>query len=207
MKLREYGEKELKNVEVVLMRADFNVPMKNRKVVDDSRIRAVVHEIEKISKQGIKVVLMSHLGRPQGKRVSDLSLRPVAHQLAKLLANKVQFSDEITGPGVKSKIDRMKPGEVMLLENLRFDSGEVLNSTKFAKDLARLGDIFINNAFGVSHRAHSSVAGITKYIPSYAGDLLREEVFELSKDLIPPSILILGGVKLETKVGLIESLA
>lgn len=207
MNLREYSEKDLKDVSVILMRVDFNVPVKKGKIIDDTRIKLVVPEIEKLLKHGKRIILLSHLGRPEGKRSSEFSFRPVVHRLSKLIAKPVQFSDEIIGPGVKSKIGRMKPGSVMILENLRFDSREVLDDAVFAKELAFLGDIYINNAFGVSHRKHTSISAITKYLPSFAGSLLVHEVNELSKNLLPPTIVVMGGIKLKTKVQLIECLA
>ncbi len=193
----------------VLVRVDFNVPVKNGKVMDDSRIRASLPTIEWLKRKGAKVILMSHLGRPS-KKDSSLSLKPVSKQLSKLLKKKVSFVGDCASPLVQKTLSKMRNGDVVLLENLRFYSQEEADDEMFANYLASLADIYVNDAFGVSHRKNASVHAITKFIPSYAGFLLEKEVEVLSsllKNPKKPFVVVLGGAKVSDKIGVIDSLA
>jgi len=192
----------------VLVRVDFNVPIKDGRVADDYKIAACLPTIRFLSRYKCKVILASHLGRPLGKRVVKMSLEPVAKKLEKILGKEVGFIKDSTGLAVGTAVARMKPGEIILLENLRFHDGETENSLKFAKELAQLADIYVNDALAVSHRRHASVDRIKKYLPSYAGLLLEKEVENLSKILRPkkPLVIIIGGAKAATKIGLIKNL-
>ena len=205
--LRDFNVKNKR----VLVRCDFNVPLsKQGDILDDSRIRAVLSTIEYLIENKAKVVLMSHLGRPNHKPDPKFSLKPVALRLEKLLEKKVKFLDDCIGEKVEKEIDKMEFGEICLLENLRFYKSEEENDEKFAKDLAKLGDIFIQDAFGVCHRAHASVAGVPRYLPSGIGLLLEKEIKALDilmKNFEKPLLAIIGGKKVETKVKLIDKLS
>lgn len=193
----------------VLIRIDGNVPIKKGKAVDGphGRIARSAVDIDWLSQRGAKVIVLSHLGRPDGKRVSAYSLKPVAKRLGGLLKNRVTLSREIVGPKVVKLIEMMKNGDVLLLENLRFDPREETNAPSFAQALASLGDIYVNDAFAVSHRAHASVDAITSDLPSFAGPLLSNEISILSKlhkGTKHPFVLVMGGLKIETKLPVIE---
>ncbi len=190
----------------VLLRLDLNVQVKNGKVVDDYRIKSSLSTVEYLLKQNAKVIIVSHLGRARGKYEKDLSLGPVASSLEKNLKKRVKFISEHEPKKAIKEIEAMKNKEVLMLENLRFNEGEAKNATKFAKELASLADIYVNDAFSVSHRSQASVDAITKYLPSFAGLLLEEELRAMDKILKPkkPFIAILGGSKIETKMPLIE---
>lgn len=193
----------------VLVRVDFNVPMKNGKVMDDSRIRASLPTIEWLTKKGAKVILISHLGRPEGKVSEEFSLRPVSLALSKLLKKKVVFVDDCASPKVQSVLGGMKNKDVVLLENLRFYAQEEADDDMFAQYLASLADFYVNDAFGVSHRKNASVHAITRYIPSFAGFLLEKEVSVLSslmKSPKKPFVVVLGGAKVSDKIVLIDAL-
>ncbi|MBT4277513.1 phosphoglycerate kinase [Candidatus Falkowbacteria bacterium] len=187
----------------VLVRVDFNVPLQNKKILDDTRIKMALLTIKHLIKQESIVVLMSHLG---GR---GSSLRPVASRLEKLLGQKVNFITDCIGGKVKKVINTAKAGDVVLLENLRFYEEEKKNSKMFAKNLARLGDIYVNEAFSVSHREHASISAITGFLPSFSGFLLKEEIKKLSqlrRKPKKPYVVLLGGAKLSTKIKLIKGL-
>lgn len=206
--------KNLKNKNV-LVRVDFNVPINNGKIEELFRIEAVLPTIKYLIKKKAKIILISHLGRPiafaQSKKSKiknkKFSLEPIAKYLSKLLKKNVKFIGDCIGENPKKEISKMKRGEVVLLENLRFYKGEEKNDINFAKELAKLADIYINDAFAVSHRVHASVEAITKFLPSFAGFLLEKEIKVLSsvfQNPRRPLCLVMGGVKLETKLPLIR---
>jgi len=192
------------------MRVDFNVPMDDEgSIVDDARIRAAIPTIEYILKQGASLILMSHLGRPKAKPDPKYSLKEVAVHLSGLLNKPVLMADDCVGPVVQNMVSQLSPGQVLMLENVRFYPGEEKNDPEFSEQLAQLGDIYVNDAFGTAHRAHSSTAGIAAYLPAYAGFLLENEVKMLRKVLEHPQcprMAILGGAKVSDKLGLIRNL-
>lgn len=195
----------------VLVRVDFNVPMdEDGQITDDTRISAAIQTIEHLVRQEATVVLMSHLGRPKGERVAKLSLRPVADRLSELLERPVGFLDDCVGPEVEAAVLAAEPGDVLLLENTRFHAGDTKNDPEFARQLARLGDVFVNDAFGTVHRANASTAGVAKYIPAVTGFLLERELQQLGHLLEAPNrpfVCIVGGLKVSDKIGVLESLA
>lgn len=195
----------------VLMRADFNVPLDEaRKITDDSRIVAALPSIKYILDNGGKLILMSHLGRPKGEGVeADLTLDPVAERLSVLLKKEVKKLDDCVGEDVEEAVSKMKEGDVILFENLRFHKEEKANDPAFAKQLASLGDVFVEDAFGTCHRAHASTEGITKDLPSVAGFLVQKEIeyFEkVTKNPDKPFTLMLGGAKVSDKIPVIENM-
>lgn len=194
----------------VLLRVDFNVPLnpKTHKVSDISRIQACLPTIQYLLKQGAKVIIMSHLGRPKGKVMKEFRLDPVATVLERLLKVTVKKISDCVGDTVKREVSKMTAGQVVLLENLRFHPEEEKNDRGFAKKLAQLGDIFVNDAFGAVHRAHASTEAIAHILPSYPGFLLEKEISALSPLLGTPRrpfVLILGGAKIDTKLGVLQS--
>jgi phosphoglycerate kinase len=209
MKLRAFQIKKVKKGERILMRVDFNVPVEKGRVLAgaDMRLQAVVSDVKALSKQGTRVILMTHLGRPEGKVVKSLSTLVLAKRFSTLLKKDVKHISAIVGAEVEEVISSMKDGEVVMLENLRFDAREKKNSSPFASALAALADQYVNNAFAVSHRKHASIHAIAKKLPSSAGSIVLHEIEELSKPLKQPFILILGGIKLETKIALLHKLA
>ncbi len=195
----------------VLMRVDFNVPLNDKlEVTDSKRIEAALPSIRKILNDGGKLILMSHLGRPKGAIKNELSLKPVAKKLESLLNQQVYFVQECIGEKVKKLVNSLKEGEILLLENLRFHKEEEKNDPDFAKALAALADIYVNDAFGTAHRAHASTAGITNYIEkSVSGYLLQKELDYLGKAIINPQrpfTAILGGAKISGKIDVIKNL-
>lgn len=194
----------------VLLRVDFNVPMRQGRVEDASRVERIIPTIEYLLAQKAKVVILSHCGRPKGEFVREFSLAPLADVLGKLLGNMhVKFAIDCIGESAKASLAELLPGEVLLLENLRFHPEEEANDPKFAKALAALGDVFVCDTFSCAHRAHASIVGITKFIPSAAGLLLQEEVDNLTRVLASkerPIAAITGGAKVSTKLQLLHSL-
>ena len=199
----------------VLVRVDFNVPLKEGgdgklSVGDDSRIRAAIPTIRAISEQGGRVILLSHLGRPKGEPKPEFSLAPVAARLEELLGRRVRFVSSTVGPAVTNAIRELPQGGVILLENTRFNPGETKNDEAFASELAQLADVFVNDAFGSSHRAHASTEGLTHHVEaSVMGYLLQKEVDYLSKLLEEPEhpyVAVLGGAKVSDKIGVIENM-
>lgn len=192
----------------VLVRCDFNVPLNEKgEISDDFRIKKTLPTIEYLRKQGAKIILMAHLGEPDGKVEENLRLTPVQKRLEVLLKIPILKTTDCIGEETTDSISKMQSGEVLLLENLRFHPEEKANEENFAQELAKLGDIFINDALGVCHRAHASVAGIPKYLPSGAGFLLEAEVKNLSHVLENPErplVIIIGGVKIESKIKVIK---
>ncbi|MFA4941706.1 MAG: phosphoglycerate kinase [Patescibacteria group bacterium] len=190
----------------VFLRVDFNVPIKDGKIKDDYKIVAGLSTIRFLLRYNCKVIIATHLGRPDGKKNSEFSLEPVARRLGKILDVKVLFADSCVGFSAGTAVGRIKKGEIVFLENLRFEKGEEKNEIKFAKELASLADIYVNDAFAASHRRHASVSAIKKYLPSYAGLLLGEEVKNLSKIINSkqPLISIIGGSKISTKISFLK---
>lgn len=194
----------------VLMRVDYNVPLNEQGVItDDARIAKSLDTVKYILGQNAKLILMSHLGRPDGKPSAKYSLKPAADHLGKLLGKKVELLSDCVGPEVEAKVKSMKDGDVVMLENVRFHAEEEKNDPEFSKKLASLGEVYVNDAFGTAHRAHSSTVGVTKYLPSVAGYLLNKEVTYFGKAISNPDrpfVAILGGAKVVDKVKLISSL-
>jgi phosphoglycerate kinase len=195
----------------ILVRVDFNVPLdrKTGEISDDSRIRATLPTIDYLVDHCARVILCSHLGRPKGRVVAGLSLAVVAWRLSEILRQPVAITKDCIGPEVERKVARLKSGDVLLLENLRFHSEEERDSAEFAQKLARLGDIFVNDAFGTSHRAHASIVGITRYLPAVAGLLLEKEINALSSLLESPPHpfgVLLGGAKVSDKVAMLDNI-
>ncbi|NCD00544.1 phosphoglycerate kinase [bacterium] len=197
------------NKKTVLVRCDFNVPIEKGRVKENYKMKMTLDTINFLLEKGAKVVLMSHLGRPEKKGDLKFSLKPVAKELSLMLEKKVIFSEELFGKNVKKKIKDLKDDEVLLLENLRYFKEEKKNSLSFAKKLSSLADIYVNDAFAVSHREAASVSAIKKYLPSYAGLLVEKEVNNLSKGLEPkePLVSVIGGIKISTKIKLLEQLS
>ncbi len=194
----------------VLVRVDFNVPLdKERNITDDNRIRASLPTINYLIDKEAKVILMSHLGRPEGEPNPQFSLDVVAKRLSELLGKDVMFLPDCIGKEVKERLSSLKEGEVALLENLRFHKEEKKNDEGFAKELASLGDIYVNDAFAASHRKHASVVGVARFLPAYAGFLVAKEIDVLSSLLESPQtpfMAILGGAKVSDKIGVIQNL-
>ncbi len=193
----------------VLVRVDFNVPIEDGKVKDDSRIRAAVPTIRYLLEHGASVILMSHLGRPKGKVVESARLRPVAQWLSALLRMPVPITGDPLGIGTRDAVARLKPGQLMMLENLRFHPEEEANEDEYAKTLASYGDVYVNDAFGTAHRAHASTVGVTKYLPAYAGLLMEAEIEALSKlleNVEHPFAAVIGGAKVSGKLGVLNHL-
>jgi phosphoglycerate kinase len=212
--LQRMNKKTIKDIDIkgkrVLMRVDFNLPLdENQNIADDTRIRAALPTIQYALQQNARLILISHLGRPKGKRVDTLSLRPVALRLSELLGRDVDMAGDCIGPEVKQKADSLKQGGILLLENTRFHKEETDNDPGFAKELACLGEVYVSDAFGSVHRAHASTEGVTHYLPSVAGFLLEKEIEYLGKVTKSPEkpfVLILGGAKVSDKIGVITNM-
>ena len=195
----------------VLVRVDFNVPLdeKTREITDDTRIQAALPTIKYLIGRRARVILISHLGRPKGKVVDDLRLAVVAQRLSQILGQQVGVATDCIGPEVEKPVEELNNGDVLLLENVRFHLEEEENDASFAQALARLGDIFVNDAFGASHRAHASVIGIANYLPAVAGLLLEKEIKTLGGILENPArpfAVLLGGAKISDKIGMLENI-
>lgn len=193
----------------VFVRVDFNVPMKDQQITDETRIQAALPTIKELVESGAIVILASHLGRPKGEVVEELRLTPVAKRLSELLGKEVAKADESYGEAVKAQISKLAEGDVILLENVRFNAGEEKNDAEFAKQYAELADVFVNDAFGAAHRAHASTEGIAHHIPAVSGLLMQKELDVLGKALSNPDrpfTAIIGGAKVKDKIGVIENL-
>lgn len=207
-------KKTLQDIEVsgkrVFIRVDYNVPMdKNGNITDDTRIRATLPTLEYLFANNAAVIIASHLGRPKGKVVPEFSLQALVPKLSELLGREVGFIADCVGPTVAEAANKLRPGEVLLLENLRFHKEEEANDPEFSRQLASLADVMVNDAFGVSHRAHASVEGITRYIPAVAGFLMEKELVFLNGAVtkpVRPFAAIIGGAKVSDKIGVIENL-
>ncbi|MBX5470396.1 MAG: phosphoglycerate kinase [Thermoleophilaceae bacterium] len=207
-----FGKKTVRDLEVsegqrVLVRVDFNVPLDDGRVADDARIRAALPTIEELRRRGAALVLCSHLGRPTG-RDPKLSLAPVTDRLGELIGASVRQAPAVVGPEVRSAVDELRPGEVLVLENTRFEPGETRNDPDLSRALAELGEAYVNDAFGAAHRAHASTAGVAEHLrPAVAGLLLEREVVTLRgvvEDPQRPLVVVLGGAKVSDKIALID---
>ena len=208
------NKKTIKDIDIrgkkLLMRVDFNVPLDdNLRITDDTRIKAVLPTIRYALERNAKLILISHLGRPKGKVVENLRLKPAASRLSELLGKEVKMANDCVGSEVKQAVDNLIEGEVLLLENTRFHKEEEDNDPNFAKELASLGEVYVSDAFGSVHRAHASTEGVARHLPAVAGFLLEKEIKFLGKVVKNPDkpfALILGGAKVSDKIGVIENL-
>lgn len=191
----------------VLVRVDYNVPLKNGKVADDTRITESLKTIKHLLENNARIILVSHMGRPEGKFSQDLSLKPVAERLSEIIGKKVKFVNECVGKNVEEAVDKMKNKDILMLENTRFHNEEKENDKEFSKSLANLAEIYVSDAFGTVHRAHASTEGVAHKLPAYAGYLIEKEINALSpllKSPESPFTLLLGGAKIDTKIGIIK---
>jgi phosphoglycerate kinase len=195
--------------QTALVRVDFNVPMKDGAVADDTRIRAALPTLQYLREHGAKVVLLSHLGRPDGKPNPKYSLEPVAERLGELLGAPCPFAADCIGPVAEAAVKMVQPGEVLLLENVRFHAAEEAHDPAFAAELAKLGDVFVNDAFGTAHRAHASTEGLAHHLPAVAGLLMEREIAALGGALNTPKrpfVAVIGGAKVSSKLGVLNNL-
>ena len=193
----------------VLLRVDLNVPMKNGAITETSRIEKIIPTIKLLLKKEAKIIIMSHIGRPKGKVVNGMSLKPISEKLSHLLQKNIFFSEHLISENTHLEINKIPNGSILMLENIRFNNGEETNDTEFSKKISKLGDIYVNDAFSCSHRSHASVEGITRYIPSYFGLQITEEINALKKitsEIEKPVSLIIGGSKISTKIKIINNL-
>jgi len=210
----EYHKKTVSDVDVkgkkVLLRCDLNVSLdKAGNIVDDKRIRESLPTIEYLLENGAAVIVCSHLGKPKGQVKPELSLKPVAERMSELMGRDIIFTKDVTGPDAKAKAAALKPGEVMLLENLRFDKGEEADDPAFAKALADMAELFVSDAFGTVHRAHASTVGVPKYLPAVSGFLIQKELTNMGNALEHPKrplVALLGGSKVSDKIGMIHNM-
>ena len=193
----------------VLLRVDLNVPMKNGAITETSRIEKILPTIKLLIEKKAKIIILSHIGRPKGKVVSEMSLEPISKKLSQYLNKEVLFNKNKINEKTISEINKVSNGSIMMLENIRFNEGEETNDKEFSKKISTLGDIYVNDAFSCSHRAHASIDGITKYLPSYFGLQITEEINALKKitsEIKNPITLIIGGSKISTKIKIIKNL-
>ena len=209
----DYNKKTVEDVEVkgkrVLVRCDFNVPMKDGCITDDKRIREALPTIKYLADNGARCILCSHMGRPKGEFTEEFSLAPVAKSLSEMLGKDVILAKDVIGEDAHAKAAELKDGDVMLIENVRFHAEETKNDPEFSKALASLAEIYVNDAFGTAHRAHSSTAGVADYLPAYCGYLIQKEIRIMGGALNDPKrpfVAILGGAKVSDKIGVINNL-
>lgn len=207
------NKKSVRNVDVagrrVFVRVDFNVPLENGRITDDTRIRETLPTIKYLTERGAKVILASHLGRPKGQVVEELRLTPVAARLSELLGKPVAKADEAIGEAVKEQAEKLNDGDILLLENVRFNPGEEKNDPELSRAFAELAELYVNDAFGAAHRAHSSTEGIAKFLPAVSGLLMEKELEVLGKALNNPDrpfTAIVGGAKVKDKIDVIDNL-
>ena len=211
--MTSYNKKSIEDISVagkkVLVRCDFNVPLKEGVITSDKRIVAALPTIQYLLDQGAAVILCSHLGRPKGEVMPEYSLAPVAARLSELLGRPVQMAKDVVGPDAQAKAAALQPGQLLMLENVRFEKGETKNDPALAKQFASLAEIYVNDAFGSAHRAHASTAGVADYLPAVCGYLIQKEITIMGKALADPKrpfVAILGGAKVSDKIGVIENL-
>ena len=193
----------------VLVRVDFNVPMEEGRIVDDSRIRAALPTIKDLVARNARVILMTHLGRPDGQVDEAYRTTPLARRLTELMGRQVRHLDDCVGPAVEAAVKSMRDGDIIMLENVRFHPGETKNDPTFARQLVALGDLYVNDAFGAAHRAHASTAGIAEFLPAVAGLLMEREIKTLGRIMVDPPhplVAIIGGSKISSKIGVVRSL-
>ena len=193
----------------VLLRVDLNVPMKNGSITESSRIEKIIPTIKMLIEKKAKIIILSHIGRPKGKVVEEMSLKPISKKLSSLLNKEILFSKKIINDITALEVNKIQSGSLLMLENIRFNQGEETNDIEFSKTLSRLGDVYVNDAFSCSHRSHASVDGITKHIPSYFGLQITQEIQALKKitsEIKKPVTLIIGGSKISTKINIINNL-
>lgn len=209
MELKSWNAKDISSGTRVFLRIDGNVPVKKGEAIDvpgKGRIAQTMAEIVKLRAHGARIIISTHLGDPKGVITSGLSTLPIAKKIEEYLRKPVKHLPGIIGQDIERMIMESEPGEILMLENLRFDAREEANDEEFAKALSRLADVYVNNAFGVCHRKHASVSAITRFLPSFAGELIEKEVRELSRPLEKPFVLMMGGAKLETKIAILRRL-
>jgi phosphoglycerate kinase len=211
--MTSYNKKSVEDIDVagkkVLIRCDFNVPIKDGVISSDKRIAAALPTVKYLLEHGAAVILCSHLGRPKGEFKPEFSLAPVAARLSELLGKPVAMAKDVVGEDAKAKAAALKPGELLMLENVRFEAGETKNNPDLAKAFASLAEIYVNDAFGSAHRAHASTAGVADYLPAVCGYLIQKEITIMGKALADPKrpfVAILGGAKVSDKIGVINNL-